>query len=160
MRIDSRLQQAYARRFFLPVVLLLAGAASLCAQSNQTVDRLLDEKPAVFGDAAYVILTAVGFVPDTATGEEAAAAVADKKLLPKTPAATAPVTLGQVCFLIMETQGLKGGLLYRMFPGPRYATRELASMGLLKGYTHPNRVVSGEEVMWILGAVLDLKEKA
>ena len=76
------------------------------------------------------------------------------------PSPTQPVTLGQVCFLIMQTQKMKGGLLYSLFPGPHYATRELASQGLLKGYTHPNRVVSGEEVMWILGAVLDLKEKA
>jgi hypothetical protein len=145
----------------LPVllVLLLAVAASLQAQSNQAIDRLLDEKPATFGDAAYVILSAVGFVNENATGDEATAAVADRKLLQTTPAAAAPVTLGQVCCLIMETQGIKGGLFYRMFPGPRYATRELAALGLLKGSTHPNRVVTGEEVMWILGAVLDAKEK-
>jgi len=155
----SKLEHFHAPRFRLLLVLLIAGAASLCAQSNQTVDRLLDEKPAVFGDAAYVILSAVGFVSEDSTGEDATAAVADRKLLQKTPSATEAVTLGQVCFLIMQTQGIKGGLLYRLFPGPRYATRELASLGLLKGYTHPNRVVSGEEVMWILGAVLDLKEK-
>jgi hypothetical protein len=152
-------------RFGLPqlpllLILLISSAATLHAQSNQAVDRLLDEKPASFGDAAYVILSAVGFVNENATGDEATAAVTERKLLPKTPAATDPVTLGQVCFLIMETQGLKGGLLYRLFPGPRYATRELAAQGLLKGYTHPGRVVTGEEVMWILGAVLNAKEKA
>ncbi len=160
MKMHIKFEHIRARLFFLPVVLLLAGAANLYAQSNQTVDRLLDEKEATFGDAAYVILAAVGFVPETATGEDATAAVADRKLLKKTPSPNDPVTLGQVCFLIMETQGLKGGLFYALFPGPRYATRELASRGLLKGYTHPNRVVTGEEVMWILGAVLDLKEKA
>ena len=78
---------------------------------------------------------------------------------PRKSMSTEPATLGEVCFLIMETQGIKGGLFYALFPGPRYATRELASLGVLKGYTHPNRVVSGEEVMWILGAVLDWKEK-
>jgi hypothetical protein len=147
------------KRFHLLAVLLLAGAANLVAQSNQTIDRLLDEKPATFGDAASVILSAVGFVPENATGEEATVAVAEKKLLTKTPPPTELATLGQVCYLIMETQGIKGGLFYTLFPGPRYATRELASLGFLKGYTHPNRVVSGEEVMWILGAVLEWKEK-
>jgi hypothetical protein len=148
------------RRFHLLVVLWLGCAASLVAQSNQTIDRLLDEKPATFGDAAYLILSAAGVVPEGSSSEEATAAVAQRKLLGKTPPPTAPATLGQVCFLIMETQGIKGGLLYSLFPGPRYATREFASLGLLKGYTHPYRVVSGEEVMWILGAVLDWKEKA
>ena len=147
------------RRFSLVIVLGLATATSVVAQSNQAIDRLLEEKPATVGDAAYVILSAVGLVPEDATGEEATAVIADKKLLPKTPAPSEPVTLGEVSYLIMETQGIKGGLFYTLFPGPRYATRELASLGLLKGYTHPNRTVSGEEVMWILGAVLDWKEK-
>ena len=157
--IKSSRKCSYLGRFHIMVVLLFACAANVTAQSNQTIDRLLEEKPATFGDAAYVILSAAGFVAESATGEEAAAAVAEKKLLPKTPSPTEPATLGQVCYLIMETQGIKGGLFYTLFPGPRYATRELASLGLLKGYTHPSRVVSGEEVMWILGAVLDWKEK-
>ena len=153
------LRRFCVRRPCFLIVLWLASTANLVAQSNQTIDRLLDEKPATMGDAACVILSAVGLVPESSTGEEAIAAIADKKLLPKTPSATEPATLGEVCYLIMETQGIKGGLFYTLFPGPRYATRELASLDLLKGSTHPNRVVSGEEVMWILGAVLDWKEK-
>ena len=94
MNTVRKLEHLRPLRFPLLFLLLLAGAANLHAQSNQTVDRLLDEKPAAFGDAAYVILTAVGFVNESATGEEATAAVADRKLLPATPAATAPVTLG------------------------------------------------------------------
>ena len=158
--MNRKLKHFHARRFYILIVLWLAYATNLCAQSNQTIDRLLDERPATFGDAAYVILSAAGLVPEESSGEEATSVVADRKLLPKTPLPTEPVTLGQVCFLIMKTQGMKGGLLYTLFPGPRYATRELASLGLLKGFTHPSRVVTGEEVMWILGAVLDWKEKA
>ena len=157
--MNNKFMRSNARRFCLLIALGLASAASLIAQSNQTIDRLLEESPATFGDAAYVILSAAGLVPESATAEEATAAVAERKLLARTPSPTEPVTLGEVCFLIMKTQGMKGGLLYTLFPGPRYATRELASLGLLKGFTHPYRVVSGEEVMWVLGAVLNLKEK-
>ena len=149
----------HAPRLSILFALSLMCAASLGAQSNQAIDRLLEGRPAAFGEAAYVILSAAGLVPESSSGEEATSVVAQRKLLPKTPSATDPATLGEVCFLIMETQGIKGGLFYRLFPGPRYATRELAAMGLLKGITHPNRAVSGEEVMWILGAVLDWKEK-
>ncbi len=148
-----------ACRFRLLIFVVLASATNLFAQSNQTIDRLLSESPAAFGEAAYVILSAAGLVPESATAEDATAAVVERKLLAKTPSPTEPVTLGEVCLLIMETQGIKGGLFYTLFPGPRYATRELASLGLLKGFTHPQRVVSGEEVMWILGAVLTWKEK-
>ena len=102
----------------LHFVLWLACAANLAAQSNQTIDRLLDEKPATFGDIAYIILSAVGFVPESATAEEATAAVAQKKLLSKTPSPAEPATLGEVCYLIMETQGIRGGLFYSLFPVP------------------------------------------
>jgi hypothetical protein len=159
MAMKNGLKCYHWGRIYLFLALWIGCAASLGAQSNQAIDRLLDEKPATFGDSAYVILSAAGLVGENTTGDEAAAVVAARKLLPKTPSSTEAATLGEVCFLIMQTQGIKGGLFYRLFPGPRYATRELASLGLLKGYTHPNRAVSGEEVMWILGAVLDWKEK-
>ena len=159
MNTNRKAKRLDMPRMHLLVALLLAVAANIFAQSNQVVDRLLDEKPAAFGDAAYVILSAVGFVTENATGDEATAAVAERKLLKETPSASSPVTLGQACFLIMETQGIKGGLLYSLFPGPRYAARELAAKGFLKENTHPNRVINGEEVMWILGAVLNSKEK-
>jgi len=130
-------------------------SATLPAQSNDTIDRLQGEKQALFGDAAALILSAAGLVPDDATPEEAAAAVSEQKLLGKPPLPDQPVTLGQVCLLIMQTQGVSGGLFYRLFPSPRYAARELAAQGLIKGNTHPSRVISGEEVMWLLAAVLD-----
>jgi len=137
------------------IAMTLLGAAASSAQSNDTIDRLLDERSATFGDAAYVVLTSVGLIPDDFTPEEAAAAVPLRGLMRRTPVAGAPVTLGQVCFLVMRAEGIPGGLLYTLFPGPRYAARELASLGLLKGNTHPGRTVSGEEVLWIVGAAMN-----
>lgn len=159
VRMNGMLNRLFVKRPFFFIVLWLASTACLEAQSNQTIDRLLEEKPATLGDAACVILSAAGLASESSTAEEATAVIAERKLLPGTPSSSEAVTLGEVCFLIMQTQGIKGGLFYTLFPGPRYATRELASLGLLKGFTHPNRSVSGEEVMWILGAVLDWKEK-
>ena len=37
----------------LSLLLLIALTVPLSAQSNQAIDRLLDEKQATFGDAAY-----------------------------------------------------------------------------------------------------------
>jgi hypothetical protein len=135
---------------------LVLGVAQAAAQSNQIVDRLLDEKQAAFGDAAYLVLAAAKLIPEEATTEEAVAAVAERKLLPgRDPAA--PITLGEVCYLIMETQGLGGGLFYSLFPGPRYAARELSSLRLIRGNAHPSRTLSGEEVMRLLESALERK---
>jgi hypothetical protein len=144
---------------WIVAILCVVCSATLQAQANDTIDRLLDAKQALFGDAAAVILSAAGLVPEDATPSDAAAAVATLKLLGKTPLPDQPVTLGQVCLLVMRTQGVSGGLFYRLFPSPRYAARELAAQGLLKGNTHPSRVISGEEVMWILSAVLSWRGK-
>jgi hypothetical protein len=146
---------------FLPLAgltfLLLLGAAAVGAQSNQAVDRLLDEKQAAFGDAAYLVLAAAGLVPETASAAEAAAAVSEHRLLLPARPADAPVTLGEVSFLIMRTQGMGGGLLYSLFPGPRYAARELAFLRLVRGSTHPSRLVSGEEVVRLLEGAMEEK---
>jgi hypothetical protein len=146
-------------RHGLAAVFAILCSVTLHAQANDTIDRLLDEKQALFGDAAAVILSAAGLVAEDIAPGEAAAAVATAKLLAKNPLPDQPVTLGQVCLLIMRTQGVSGGLFYTLFPSPRYAARELAAQGLIKGNTHPARVISGEEVMWILAAVLNWRGK-
>jgi hypothetical protein len=143
----------------LAAVFAILCSVTLHGQANDTIDRLPAETQALFGDAAAVILSAAGLVPEDATPGEAAAAVAAQKLLGTPLLPEAPVNLGQVCLLIMRTQGISGGLFYSLFPSPRYAARELATQGLIKGNTHPSRVISGEEVMWVLAAVLNWRGK-
>lgn len=150
----------HLRKMLTSTFLCFAFAACLGAQSNDVIDRLLDEKPALVGDVAYVVLAAANIVTEESTADDATNVVTQRRLLSSIASPTQAVTLGQACYLIMETQGMKGGLLYTLFPGPRYASRELASLGMLKGNTHPGRTVSGEEVMWILGAVLNRRERA
>ena len=144
------------KRHVFPVVLVLAlFGGVLGAQSNQVVDRLLDEKAAQFGDAAYMILNAAGIVPEEATDADVVAAVQAGGWLKGPVTESQPITLGQVCYLIMKTQKMSGGLLYRMFPGPRYATREFAYMKFIRGIPHPGRTVSGEEVMRMLESAIE-----
>jgi hypothetical protein len=83
--------------------------------------------------------------------------VSERSLLPASRGAQDPVTLGEISFLIMKTLGLPGGLMYMIFPGPRYAARELAYLGFIPGNTHPSRAISGQEVMHILGQALEKK---
>ena len=137
-------------------VILLLSAGFAAAQSTAAVDRLLAEDKATVADAAYLILAASNIVPETAAADKVMAALSERKLL-EGRAAEDPITLGEASYLIMQTLGIKGGLLYTVFPGPRYAARELAYLRLVQGNTHPSRVVSGSEVMHILGGALELK---
>jgi hypothetical protein len=47
--------------------------------------------------------------------------------------------------------------MYRLFPGPRYAVRELAYLGLLHGKAHSGRYPSGQEAVQVLSSFLDRK---
>jgi len=139
------------------MAVMLASAVPAAAQSNIAVDRLLEQEKATIADAAYLVLAASNIVAEDGTQATVMAALSERKLLQNTRSASDPISLGEVSYLIMQTLGIRGGLLYAVFPGPRYAARELASLRLIPGNAHPSRTVSGREVMHILGGALELK---
>ena len=138
---------------------LPAAVVHVSAQSNEVLDALLEEETTSFGQAAYLVLTAVARISDDTTPSEAAAEIAQQDW--KVPARTAeePLTLGEYSFLLMQAFDLKGGVMYRILPGPRYAGRELAYLRFIKGNTSPYRTFSGEEAIGILGRLMEWKEE-
>ena len=60
------------------------------------------------------------------------------------------VTIGEFSYLLMAAAGRSGGLMYRFFPGPRYAARELAFHGVIQGNAYPNVSLSGERAIRII----------
>jgi hypothetical protein len=58
----------------------------------------------------------------------------------------------------MQAFEIKGGVMYRIFPGPRYAGRELSYLGLIRGNGSPTRTFDGDEAIGILGRLLEWKE--
>jgi len=136
--------------------LLLVGvcAGSLWAQSNTVVDSLLAEQAATSGEAAYMVMTAIAAVPDSATVEDAVAAVEAQFKDFKIENPAAPITLGKYSELLMRAFKMHGGIMYTILSGGRYAARELAFRNIITGDTSPYRTVSGAEVVQILGSVM------
>jgi hypothetical protein len=50
-------------------------------------------------------------------------------------------------------------MMYSIFPGPRYAFRELVFLGLLKENGGPYRRPNGYEVLKLISNLLDFKEE-
>ena len=138
---------------------LLAAVLHVSAQSNKVLDALLEEETTSFGQTAYLILTASARIPDDTTPSEAAAEIAGQGWTVPKRAAEEPLTLGEYSFLLMQAFELKGGVMYRILPGPRYAGRELAYLQFIKGNTSPYRTFSGEEAIGILGRLMEWKEE-
>jgi len=137
------------------LVFIAAAVLPAASQSNQLLDQVLENPRLSFGQAAYLVLTAAQKLPDSATTAQAAEALSAQGWKVRTRGADDPVTLGEYSYLLMQAFELPGGLFYRMFPGPRYAARELAFRRWISGKAFPNRAISGEEGVRLLGDVMD-----
>lgn len=126
-------------------------------QSNEVIDSVLDQESLETSYAAYLVFTAADMLPDSAPPAEAAEMLGELKgeWKLKNYAPEKPITLGQYSYLIMRAFSIKGGLFYRLIPGPRYAVRELAYLKLIREDPVSGRTVSGEEAVRILGNTLE-----
>ncbi len=124
------------------VFVLLTIPQFVFGQSNAVIDRLIAQEAATYADAYYMVQAAAGHTaePPSESGSERS------------------ISLGEYSYLIMQAFDIPGGLMYRLFPGPRYATREIAYQGFIRGSEMPGRTISGREVLNILRRVMEWKE--
>jgi hypothetical protein len=134
------------------LLLFAASAHTLGAQTAAELERILALPAVSCGDAAWLVLGAAGDPADSPG--EAYRFAAGRGWLPRKAAAETAITLGGLSFLIMRAFNIKGGLMYALFPGPRYACRELQALGLLRGRIYPTSKVSGAECLQLLGETL------
>ena len=139
------------------LAMLVVSILPAAAQSNAILDQVLENPRLSYGQAAYLVLTAAGKLAENASTADAARALADQGWKVPARPAEEPVSLGEFSFLVMQAFELKGGLFYRLFPGPRDAVREMAFRRLFTGNAYPGRAVSGEEAVRLLGGALELK---
>ncbi len=146
------------KRSVLILGVLLLTIFNLYSQSNEMIDKLTGEKKADFGKTALLILTGAGLLKDSAQPPEALKYIFRNKWGFKNKTENSPVNAGELAYLIMKAFNLGGGLMYTLFPGPRYAYRELTFLNLLSSKGGPYREVSGLEVVNTLSRVLNWKE--
>jgi len=122
---------------------------------------MLETHTVTSATAARFVLGAVGLLPEGLSGaaaETAAYNMAFAQGWIRTGAAE-PVTLGEISFLITSAFGFTGGLMYRIFPGPRYAYRELLYRRIIQGRVYSNMTVSGSWLLQIIGRALSAADE-
>jgi len=154
---------AAPRRRHLHLAATLAFAACLglpgFSQSNEIMDSFLAEERAELGKAAYFVLMAADMIPQDATIETALTELGRRGWKIKIREADSPIKLGEFSLLLMQALEIRGGVMYSVFKGPRYAARELDYRGFITGKSHPGRTLSGEEALRMLSRVLLWKEE-
>lgn len=137
------------------LAILAWGACSAFGQSGAEIDALLGTKEVSVALAARFVLPAADVLPATVTPEAAFAAATEKGWLPAGTLPETPVRLSQLSYLIMQSFGLRGGAMYSLAPGPRYAYRELLYRRVIQGVSDPGQTVNGERLLRMLGRILD-----
>ncbi|MFP3040224.1 hypothetical protein LQZ19_00230 [Treponema primitia] len=145
---------------FCIVTLLFLGAAVLShTQTAAELERVLGLKTVSCEDAAWFILSATAALPPDSSPAEAYNFARENKWLPKKTRAEGAITFGGVSLLIMKSLSLKGGLMYTLFPGPRYSYRELSRLQILQGRSYSTAQISGETLLRILSRALDYENE-
>jgi hypothetical protein len=148
----------YMKQLLL-ILIFLSGTAFLCAQTAAELDGILASRGLTYAQAASLILKAADAAPPSASEEEAFNTAQSRGWLPGKAAAQDPAVLGGTSFIIMKSFGLKGGLLFSIFPGSRYAYREMVYQKIIQGRADPSMAVSGERLLQIISRVLSYTDQ-
>jgi len=145
-------------KFFLFFPLcFLASAAFLSAQTAAELEAVLETPAITCTQAAWFVLASIGSDASAVNAPANAQAAFEQAAAQGWLKNTQPddrITLGQLSFLIMRAFEMKGGLMYLLLPGPRYAYRSMLSRSFIQGEADPAMTVSGERFLDILGKVL------
>ncbi len=143
--------------------LLLAAICAVLAspsfgQSIGFMDRVSSSPGIAYADAAYLVLVATDNIAEDAGTTRSLDLAKEMKWISPGIAAETPISLDGYSYLIMRSFGMKGGLMYRIAPGPRYAFRELVSLGVIQGNYDPADKVDGALAVRMLGRVFEIAE--
>ena len=141
--------------FLMCGVFCIFSLSTIAAQSNEIMDQLLEQEEASYGLSAYMVLTAIGDLPEEASAQDAVDAIQDRDWGIDFQSADEAITLGEYSYLLMKALNMKGGIMYTIFPCPRYAARELVFLDYVSGNSAAGRILSGSEVIRILGRALE-----
>jgi len=142
------------RLILIILAFLLLPPVFLAAQTAAEMEAVLEYPAVTCAQAAWFVLGSSGV---EVSSQEAAfeQAVANGWFSQKA-SASGLINMGTLSFLMMKAFELKGGMMYRILPGPRYAFRSLVSRSIIQGAADPAMEVSGERFLLILGNVLTL----
>ena len=136
------------------LAVVLAAVPYAAAQSNVVLDDILSEDELSYQSAAYLVLVSTKRIDESSSPPEAVRALAQLQWAVAGRQAGDAVSLGEWAHLLMQAFEFPGGLMYRIVPGPRYAARELAALGIAEGNAMVNMRLSGERALRQLGRAL------
>jgi len=146
------------RENFRVILLCALFCTGLYAQTADEIETLLNTGAVTYSQAARFALEASEVAAIRDPGEAFRYAL-EQNLLPKNAAPDMAVTLEGVSLVLMRAFNLKGGIFYSIAKNPHYAYRELVYKEIIQGRADPGMKVSGDQLLFITGRILSLREQ-
>jgi len=142
------------RTLCITVAGLLIAAAAF-GQAAEKVDKILETEKATFGQAAYLIQTALNDGSDGLDFETAFDRFKseNKNLIRDSISAEDVIPVKTYAFLLMKAFDIKGGMMYRIYPCPRYAYRDLHYLAVVQDKNNPDALMTGAAMLQILSRI-------
>ena len=142
------------RTLGIAVALFLTVAASF-GQSAEKLDKILETEKATFGQATYLIQTALNDNSDKLDFETAFERFKseNQNLIRDSVTAEDVIPVKTYAFLLMKAFDVKGGMMYRIYPCPRYAYRDLQYLAVIQDKNDPNAPMTGAAMLRIFSRI-------
>lgn len=148
------------KKTLLLTLILTAFLIPLFSQSNEELDRFLNQDKADFASAIWLIYLSAGEIDYESTPQDAMdyLLASDKGDRFSGLDGETAIEYSDFAYLIMDTHKLPGGLLYKIFPSPRYAAREMSYRKWMPGDPKPGTELSPWDVTTSISQILSWKE--
>jgi len=134
----------------------IAAAQQVRAPSQAgELETILESSAITYEQAARFVIASSGLENGANTAEAAFNLAKEKGWLPDEASPQDEIKLSNLSFLITSAFDIEGGLMYKFFPGPRYAFRAMVSRSLIQGAADPAMTVSGQRFLHILGNTIN-----
>ncbi|MGN0729830.1 hypothetical protein [Treponema sp.] len=152
-------------KFFTSFFLLaFFSVAAIFSQSSQMMEKTVYMEKVSYGTAAYFTASALGWISDNATEQEALEAWKQKEVRPGIAglgteiSADDPIDFEHLAWLCAFTWDIPESLMMKVFHSPRYAFKQLRACKIIPASFDPKRIPTGREFLNIITDCVDIYE--
>ena len=139
--------------FLLAFLVLAAGIAG--AQSASRVTEILEEKQVTIGELAYMAGSELNLIKEGASYDASLQAAVDTGILKTGHNASDPATYAELAFICSKTWKVEKSLFFKLTNSPRYAFKQLQSLGVISSNADPSQIISGRTALNVISACIE-----
>lgn len=140
------------------VVFALSASAQTIESDDSRIDQVLASPAVTAGQVAWLVGRAVGLVEEAEPPEEAYRKAVSAGWVAPGESPDGPITLAGFSQVLVRALAIPTGVVYSVFPGPRYAFRELLFRRIVPPGASPGGPVSGQDALSFLQNAQSWKE--